>query len=173
MPRPSLAIGPGLGLRFSPVKIDKNKRVRIKVKLQVEGGEVLEESAVEYHHGNGKMLDGLEEALEGLATGAKKSGVIPAAKAFGGAAHQHKKVIPRGEFPKDAELAVGTTFQAGSAGKEVLIEVVSIGDTEIQAVLKHPLADKNIAYEVEVLGVRDPAAAPPPLPADAIASDDD
>lgn len=163
-----------VGVPLMPVKIEKNRRVRIKVKLQVEDGQVLEESAVEYHHGAGKMLEGLEDELEGMVVGDKKSGVIPAAKAFGGASHQHKKVIPRNEFPKDTELAPGATFKAGAGeGQEVVIEVVEIGETEIQAVLKHALADKNILFAVEVLSVRDPAAAPPPLPADAIASDDD
>lgn len=146
------------------MKIEKDRRVRIKVKLQVEDGDVLEESAVEYFHGSGKMLEGLEEELEGLEAGAKKSGLIPAAKAFGGEAHRHNKVIPRNEFPKDAELEVGTSFMAGSAGQEVRIEVVEVGDDEVKAVLCHPLADKNIAFEVEVLKVTDPA--PPPLPGD-------
>lgn len=134
---------------------------------------MLEESAVEYHHGTGKMLEGLEEQLDGLRAGDKKSGIIPAEKAFGGPSHQHKKVIPRAEFPKDTELVPGATFKAGIEGQEVVIEVIEIRDKEIHAVLKHALADKNILFDVEVLTVRDPAAAPPPLPADAIASDDD
>ena len=151
------------------MRIEKNKRVGIKIKLQVEDGDVLEESAVEYSHGAGNMLEGLEEEIEGLAAGDKKSGVIPAAKAFGGAAHQHEKTIPRSEFPADAELKEGTSFVAGGAdGQDVLIEVVEVSDTEIKALLKHPLADKNIVYEVEVLSVADPAPAPPPLPADAL-----
>jgi FKBP-type peptidyl-prolyl cis-trans isomerase 2 len=149
------------------VKIEKNRRVRIKVKLQVEDGDVLEESAVEYFHGAGNMLEGLEEELEGLTAGDKKEGVIPAAKAFGGAAHQHEKKIPRNEFPADAELKVGTSFVAGGGdGQDVLIEVVEISDDEVKAMLKHPLADKNIVFEAEVLSVTDPA--PPPMPADAL-----
>jgi FKBP-type peptidyl-prolyl cis-trans isomerase 2 len=141
------------------------------VKLQVEDGEVLEESAVEYFHGAGNMLEGLEEELEGMAAGEKKSGIIPAVKAFGGKSHQHAKIIPRDEFPKDAELKPGTTFLAGAGeSQQVMIEVVEIGDKEIKAVLKHALAEKNICFDVEVLKVSDPA--PPPLPADAIASDE-
>lgn len=153
------------------MKIEKNRRVRLKVKLQVEGGEVLEESAVEYFHGAGNMLEGLEEELEGLEAGAQKSGVIPAEKAFGGPSHQHEKLIPRTEFPEDAELEPGQTFMAGGGeGQDVVLEVVEVDDEQIKALLKHPLADKNIAFEAEVLSVSDPA--PPPLPADAVASDE-
>lgn len=152
------------------VNIEKDKRVRIKVKLQVEDGDVLEESAVEYFHGAGNMLEGLEEELEGMEAGAKKSGVIPAKKAFGGKAHQHDKSIPRGEFPEGVELKVGTSFVAGGEGQEVLIEVVEILEDEVKAVLKHPLADKNIVFDVEVLSVTDPS--PPPMPSDLLVSED-
>lgn len=155
---------------MSTVKIEKNRRVRIKVKLQVEDGDVLEESAVEYFHGAGNMLEGLEEELEGLEAGAKKSGLIPALKAFGGESHRHSKVIPRNEFPKDAELKAGESFMAGAAGQEVRIEIVEVGDEEIKAVLCHPLADKNIVFDVEVLAVTDPA--PPPLPSDLLSESD-
>lgn len=153
------------------VKIEKDKRVRIKVKLQVEDGDVLEESAVEYFHGAGNMLAGLEEELEGLSAGDSKSGVIPALKAFGGEAHRHEKLIPRSEFPKDAELSPGMSFVAGGAdGQDVVIEILEVGEGELKAVLKHPLHDKNIAFEAEVLSVTDPA--PPPLPADALATEE-
>lgn len=153
------------------MNIEKNKRVRIKVKLQVEDGDVLEESAVEYFHGAGNMLEGLEEELEGLRAGDKKNGVIPAKKAFGGAAHQHEKTIPRNEFPSDAKLKVGTSFVAGGGeGQDVLIEVVEVTDDEVKTLLKHPLAEKNIVFEAEVLSVSDPA--PPPMPADALVDDE-
>lgn len=156
---------------MQPVKIEKDRRVRIKVKLQVEDGDILEESAVEYFHGSGNMLLGLEEELEGLAKGDKKSGLIPAKKAFGGDEHQHPKSIPKNEFPKDVELKVGTSFVAGGgAGQDVLIEVVEILENEVKAVLKHPLADKNIKFDVEVLSVTDPS--PPPMPSDLLVSDD-
>ena len=153
------------------MQIEKNRRVRIKVKLQVEDGDVLEESAVEYFHGAGNMLQGLEDELDGLSAGDKKSGLIPAKKAFGGDAHQHDKSIPINEFPEGVELKVGTTFVAGGGdGQEVVIEVVKIEDGQVRTVLKHPLADKNISFEVEVLSVTDPS--PPPMPAEVLVSED-
>ncbi len=160
-----------VAIPLQAVNIEKNRRVRIKVKLQVEDGDVLEESAVEYFHGSGNMLEGLEEELEGLSVGDKKNGTIPAKKAFGGKAHQHDKSIPLGEFPEGVELKVGTSFLAGGGeGQEVLIEVVEILKDEVKAVLKHPLADKNILFDVEVLSVTDPA--PPPMPSDMLVSED-
>jgi FKBP-type peptidyl-prolyl cis-trans isomerase 2 len=155
----------------SDVKISKGIRVRLKVKLQVEGGDVLEESIVEYVQGGGTMLAGLESELEGLEKGAKKSGLIKAENAFGSPEHQHKKTISRTEFPEDAKLETGEQFAAkGPNGQDVILRIESADDKEVNVLYIHPLADKDIRFDVEILLVSDPA--PPPLPAEAIASSD-
>lgn len=151
--------------------IEKGRRVRLKAKLTVEGGDVLEESVVEYFQGSGKMLPGLEAELEGLGRGDTKQGVIEASRAFGSEEHQPRKSIPRTELPKDAKLEKGMKFQAKSEeGQDVILEVLDFDDEAVQVRLVHPLADKNIAYEVEVLSVTDPT--PPPLPSDALGDED-
>ena len=152
------------------MKITDGKRVRLKVKLQVKGGKVLEESVVEYFHGAGTMLSGLEAVLEDLEVGAKKSGVIPAKDAFGAAQHQHTKEIPRSEFPEEAKLEVGAEMVAGSeAGVNVILKVEKIGDDVVTCKLLHPLHSKDIEYDCEVLRISSPT--PPPLPVEAIAKE--
>jgi FKBP-type peptidyl-prolyl cis-trans isomerase 2 len=51
-----------------------------------------------------------------------------------------------------------------------VLRVVEIADDKVQVRLVHPLAEKDIAYDVEVLAVTDPT--PPPLPIEAIGEDD-
>lgn len=123
---------------------------------------------VEYFAGSGTMLPGLEKVLEGLSAGDKRDGVIKAKDAFGSPQHQPKKDIPRSEFPKDAKLEDGLEFVATAEnGQNVILRVTSFDDKAVHVVMLHPLHKKDIAYEVEILRVTDPA--PPPLPADAIA----
>lgn len=139
--------------------------------LKVAGGDVIEKSVVEYFQGAGTMLPGLERELAGLEKGATKKGVIKARDAFGTPTMQPKKEIPRAEFPKDAKLGKGERFEArGANGQPVVLEIQSSDDKTVECRLVHPLADKDIEYEVEVLSVTDPA--PPPLPADAIGASD-
>ena len=151
------------------MKIENGRRVRLKVMLKVVDGEELERSVVEYFQGAGTMLPGLEAILEGLEKGAKKSGVIKAKNAFGDPSQQLEKTMPRSEFPEDAELEPGLQFVAKGAGnnQDVVIRIKEVGDDEVKVLLVHPLADKDIEYEFEVLAVNVPAA-PPPLPADAL-----
>lgn len=154
------------------VKIEKGKRVRLKMKLQVVGGEVIEQSVVEYFQGAGKMIAGVEKAVEGLAAGEKKEGVIQAAEAFGNRAHQPKKSIARAEFPRDAKLEKGAEFHAKSeTGQDVVLVVDSSDDKTVEVRLCHPLHKKDLEYQVEVISVTDPT--PPPLPASAIAEEAD
>jgi FKBP-type peptidyl-prolyl cis-trans isomerase 2 len=149
------------------VKIEKGRRVRLQVHLEEVGGGPIEDGPVEYVQGGGAMLAGLEEAVAGLAEGAEKEGVIPAAKAFGDRTKQPTKTIPRGEFPADAKLEVGAEFAAkADNGQPVVLEVCTVSDKAVVVRLVHPLAHKDISYRVMVLAVLD--RRPPPLPADAI-----
>ena len=152
------------------MKIEKGKRVRLRVKLTTSDGKPIEESEVQYVQGGGTMIPGLEEALEGLEAGASKSGTIPPERAFGSPEHRVDKTIPRAEFPDEAELKKGAQFQAkGPGGQDVVLRVLEAGDEEVHAELVHPLADASIEYEAEIVAVTDPS--PPPLPGDLLSEE--
>jgi FKBP-type peptidyl-prolyl cis-trans isomerase 2 len=149
-----------------PVKIENGRRVTVKVDLSVVGGASLEKSTVEYIHGGGTMLPGLEAVLAGLEKGAKRDGVIKAKDAFGANPLPPRK-MKRSEFPKDAKLVVGEKFLGkgqNDMNVVLLIDKVSADDVDVRYI--HPLAEKDIKYSVEVIQVRDPR--PPPMPVQAL-----
>lgn len=149
------------------VKIAKGKRVRLKVHLSVAGGADLEKNVVEYVHGGGTMLSGLEAVLAGLEKGATREGVLKAKDAFGNPASHPVKRMKRTEFPKDARLVEGERFAArGADGLNVVMLIEKLVGDDVQVRLVHPLAESDIAYKIEVLAVTDPS--PPPLPATAL-----
>ncbi len=153
------------------VKIEKGRRVRVRVHLAVVGGETLEKSVVEYIQGAGKMLPGLEAQLNGLEKGAKKEGVIKAKDAFGDPSMHLTKKMPKSEFGKDMKLTAGEQFAAkGVNGQDVILRIEKINGDDVEVRLVHPLADKDISFDVEVLAVTDPA--PPPMPAQALKLED-
>lgn len=148
------------------VKIEKGRRVKLKVHLQM-GGKDLEKNVVEYIQGGGSMLSGLEKVLEGLEKGAKREGTLKPKDAFGDPSRQPLKKIKRTELPKDAKLEAGARFVAhGENNMNVVLEVVKVTGDEVEVRMLHPLAEKEIKYAVEVLAVTDPK--PPPLPAKAL-----
>lgn len=156
------------------MKIEDGKRVRIQVKLTVVGGDVIENSVATYFQGAGTIIPGLEKALAGLEAGAEKSGVVPADEAFSAVAKLPPKKIPRAEFPKDAKLEVGEVFGArGPDGSPIQFEIHSVTDSTVEVHFVHPLAGKDIAYEVKVVSVSDPVPPPLPLPDDAVVEEED
>ena len=98
------------------MKIEKGRRVTLKVDLSVAGGQQLEKNQVEFIHGSGAMLPGLETVLAGLEKGAKREGVLKAKDAFGNAAMHPLKKMKRSEFPKDARARARRA--AGRQGRQ-------------------------------------------------------
>jgi FKBP-type peptidyl-prolyl cis-trans isomerase 2 len=149
------------------VKIEKGRRVTLKVDLAVVGGAQLEKSTVEYIHGAGTMLPGLEAVLTGLEKGAKRDGVIKAKDAFGNPAMHPLKRMKRSEFPRDVKLAPGEQMVAkGMNDMNVVLRIEKITGDDVDVRLVHPLAEKDIKYAVEVVQVSDPR--PPPVPVQAL-----
>jgi FKBP-type peptidyl-prolyl cis-trans isomerase 2 len=151
------------------VKIEKGRRVKLKVDLSVAGGQQLEKSTVEYVQGAGTMLPGIEALLEGLEPGASRDGVLKAKDAFGNPAMHPLKKMKRSEFPKDAKLEAGEKLVAASDDKakmNIILQVEKVDGDDVDVRLVHPLAEKDIKYAVEVVQVTDPR--PPPMPAQAL-----
>jgi len=156
------------------VKIEKGRRVTLKVDLSVAGGQQLEKSTVEFIQGAGTMLSGLEKVLEGLEKGAKRDGVLKAKDAFGNPAMHPTKKMKKSEFPADAKLAVGEKLVAASDDKSkmnVILQIAKVSGDDVEVRLLHPLAEKDIKYAVEVIQVTDPR--PPPMPAGSIKLEED
>lgn len=153
------------------VKIEKGRRVRLKVELTA-GSDVIEKSTVEFVHGGGSMLPGLEALLVGLEAGAKKEGVLAAKDAFGNPDMHPRKQMRRSEFPADADLKPGTRFAAKGAdnGLDVVLQIEKVAGDVVETRLVHPLADKDLAYKLEVVQVTDPR--PPPVPVAALKLED-
>jgi len=154
------------------VKIEKGRRVTLKVDLSVAGGQQLEKNQVEFIFGAGAMLSGLEAVLAGLEKGAKREGVLKAKDAFGNPAMHPLKKMNRSEFPKDLDLKIGEKLVAkGVNDMNVIMQIEKVSAAEVEVRLVHPLADKDIKYSVEVVQVSDPR--PPPMPVAALELEED
>jgi FKBP-type peptidyl-prolyl cis-trans isomerase SlyD len=149
------------------VKIEKGRKVKLKVDLAIAGGDSLEKSTVDFIQGSGTMLVGIEKILEGLEKGAKRDGVIKSTEAFGNPDSHPVKQMKRSEFPKDAPMTISERMVAhGVNGMNVYLQIEKVAGDDVTVRLVHPLADKDIKYSIEVLQVTDPR--PPPMPAAAM-----
>ncbi len=140
------------------MKVEKGNKIKMEYELGVEGGEVIESSAtrgaIEYLHGEGKMLSGLERRIECLTVGEEKAGVIPAEEAYGTEETLPTRTIRKGEFPPPEKVEVGKIFEAKDQdGNTVQFTVVKIEGDAVTVRFAHPLAGKNIRFRVRILEI--------------------
>lgn len=137
-------------------KIAKNKMVTFDYVLKEVDGTFIDESkGFEYLHGSGNLIAGLEAALEGKTAGFSFSVTVLPAEAYGEYDENLRVKVPRAQFEKDAVLEKGLKFIANTAGGEMPVTIVEVGDDEVTIDGNHELAGKTLVFDITVTNVRD------------------
>ena len=131
--------------------------------LSLDDGEVVDSSEgrgpLEFIHGHGRIISGLESALFGMALGETKTVVVPPEDGYGVHDSDLYETVPRSAFPDNVDLKEGMGFRMrGAAGKIVVAYVDTIGEDEVTLNLNHPLAGKTLHFDVEISGIREASA---------------
>jgi FKBP-type peptidyl-prolyl cis-trans isomerase SlyD len=142
------------------MSVGMNKVFTFNYTLKDEEGTLLDSSAnkgpMSFISGSNLIIPKLEEALSGMIIGSKKNIKVDAVDAYGEYSEDGVQNIKKDQFPEDTELEVGMTFIANSPdGKQMPFLIASIEEQEITIDFNHPLAGKNLEFDVELLDVRD------------------
>jgi len=144
------------------MQIAKNKVVSIDYTLKNDDGQILDSSEgrepLNFIHGNGHLIPGLEEALEGKTKGEKLNVSIPPEKGYGLRSDEMIHAVDRSNFEKDASIEVGMQFQAQMDQGMQMLTVVKVEDDKITLDGNHPLADQTLNFDVDVKDVREASA---------------
>ena len=108
-----------------------------------------------YLHGAGNIVPGLEEAIEGLTVGDKKDVTVPPEKGYGDVDPKLKLKVPRSNFPSDADIKPDMQFASEKDGQKQVFTVISVEGGEINVNGNHPLAGETLHFSIEILGVRE------------------
>ncbi len=139
--------------------IEKDKVVSIDYTLKNAAGEIIDESKgggpLNYIHGNGMLITGLEKMLEGKKSGDSFHAEIEPAEGYG--EHQDNLIIeiPKEHFPEDIEIEVGMKFEAAGPGGSNIVTVKSVQEKTVTVDANHPLAGQKLFFDVTVVDVRD------------------
>lgn len=105
--------------------------------------------------GYGAVIPGLEQALNGKASGDKFTVEIAAADAYGERHDALTQVVPKSMFD-GMEVAVGMRFRAsGPDGQEQSVIVLEVTEEEVVVDGNHPLSGIDLTFNVDVVLVRD------------------
>lgn len=141
--------------------VRKDRIVSIDFRLTDGDGQLLDSSdesgTLSYLHGHQNMVPGLEKALEGLEAGAHKVVEVPAAEAYGQRDESRVIEMPRQQLPEDAFEGAIVHGQL-DGGQVVLLTVVELDDERAKLDANHPLAGKDLVFDVTVVRVEQATA---------------
>lgn len=141
--------------------IRKDRVVTFTYVVKDPEGNLLDETSNEgpaqYLHGYENIAPGLEKALDGLEAGAHVVVDVKAAEGFG--EHDEGMIVevPREQLPKHAEI--GSILRAqDESGHVMQLVVVELGDETARLDGNHPLAGKDLVFDVNIVKVESATA---------------
>lgn len=141
------------------MKAARDKVVSLHYTLTDDSGEALDSSRGRvpfvYLHGHGNIIRGLEAALEGHEAGFSSSIQVAPADGYGEYNPQAVFEVPREQFPPNEEIQVGMQVQGEGPDGRLNFMVLAVNEQGVVLDANHPMAGKNLNFEVEVLEVRD------------------
>ena len=114
-----------------------------------------EREPLEFTIGTGQLIGGFEDAVVGMNTGDTKTVNIAADDAYG--SHRSDLVIriEKDQVPEQIDTKEGSQLQLSSPdGKVLSAFVTSEGDDHIMVDANHPLAGKDLTFEIELMEVK-------------------
>ena len=140
-----------------------NHVVGIKYELREKGGtEILdsnkEDAPLEFVMGSGMIIPGLESGLIGLSEGDEKQIEVPASLAYGDYNPEAIQMIPIEQF-EGIDLEKGMMlYGQDEHGQTTQVVVKTFTDTDVTIDYNHPMAGKDLVFDVIVTSER-PATA--------------
>jgi len=109
---------------------------------------------VTYVHGRKQIISGLEKALAGMKAGQTKHVEVPAADAYGPYDETARLTIDRSQVPPDTKPGATLATHEGRP-----VKVLEVTEDKVLIDLNHPLAGKDLVFDVKVLKVGMPKPA--------------
>ncbi len=145
----------------SPETIVDDVVVQIEYVLTVDGQVIDstdEREPLEYLHGHQNIIPGLEKALHGMKAGDSKKVDIAPTDGYGEFDPDGIVDVPRGDFPDTIPMEIGTELQVRDQDDTVQYAMIKeIGDETVQLDFNHPLAGKELKFDVKIAALRPPS----------------
>ncbi|MBK5279882.1 MAG: peptidylprolyl isomerase [Bacteroidia bacterium] len=137
------------------MQIAKHKVASIHYTLTDNDGKILDSSVgrepLNYIHGAGNLIPGMEEGMLGKIKGDKFDLKVPPEKGYGVKSDKMLQKVPRSSFGKQP-VEIGMQFQTDN-GQVVTITNIDLDSITVDG--NHPLAGVELNFAVEILEVRE------------------
>jgi len=103
--------------------------------------------------GEGSVIQGFDEAVDGMQVGEEKRVTIPAREAYGDRREELTLRLPRSEFPPDLELEVGTQLRMEQGAETVVVTVRELDGGSVTLDANHPLAGEALTFDLTLVEI--------------------
>lgn len=109
---------------------------------------------LEFEVGSGQIIPGLDAELPGMSVGEEKTVTVPCEQAYGPVNPEMRQAVPREGIPEDIPLDLGTQLQMRTPdGQAMPVTVVEVTETEVTLDANHPLAGRDLVFQIELVAV--------------------
>ncbi len=139
-------------------KIKEGDTVKVHYTGKLEDGSVFDSSRekepLEFTLGKGQLIPGFEKAVTDMEVGESTQVTIPAEEAYGDPREDLIISVPKSQLPDDVEPKVGLQLQVNQPnGEPVPVRVTEVGDENLELDANHPLAGRDLTFDIEVVDV--------------------
>jgi FKBP-type peptidyl-prolyl cis-trans isomerase 2 len=137
--------------------VTENSNVKVHYTGRLEDETVFDTSLTEGREplsvelGKGLLIPGFEKALHGLKVGEKKTINIPSDEAYGPIRTEMVQEVEKQLVPEGVE--VGQVLTAEGPQGPMAVTVVEIKETTVVLDANHPLAGKDLIFDLELLEI--------------------
>lgn len=135
--------------------IKDGDKVRVHYTGKLNDGKIfdssLEREPLEFVVGTGQLIAGFENAIRGREPGEKLTVRIDPENGYGQADEDLVFTVSRAQVPDSIPLEVGTPLQLTSDKGSMDVTITEVGPEEITLDANHPLAGKDLEFEIEIL----------------------
>ena len=143
------------------MKIENNLAVTMHYLVKTSDGTEIDSSfdgePLNFVHGKGYLIKGLEAALLGKEAGDKFDVDVAAKDAYGERDDGLVQALPKSMF-EGMDVEVGLQFRATTDGGEQSVIVIDVSDDEVVVDGNHPLSGHDLSFSVEIISVQPEAS---------------
>lgn len=140
-------------------QVKKDDTVKVHYTGKLDDGKVFDSTVergepIKFTIGQGQIIPGFEEGVIDMKVYDKKTIIIPKEKAYGEIRKELVQEVPKSELPENVipEIGMGLTSQTQD-GQKINLVVKDVKEETIVVDGNHPLAGRDLTFELEVVEI--------------------
>ncbi|MBA7483011.1 Trigger factor [subsurface metagenome] len=138
--------------------IKKGDRVKVQYTGSLNDGTIFDKSKegepLEFTVGSGQVIPGFDKAVEGMKLNEEKKVTLKTEDAYGKRDETAIREFPKNSLPENFKPEKGIMIRLqDQTGRAIPGTVTDITENSITVDLNHPLAGKDLAFDIKVIGI--------------------